>query len=201
MPRNGSGTYSLPASYLATDGQTATAAQHNDPLEDLRTDANAQRPVTAGGTGGANEDQARDNLGITDRLDGTVAITPDLEDGTMFKGVAIGGDLLSTEGGKTLTGGFDVTPHDATTITTGTFTPDPADGNSQYMVNGGAHTLAPPTASMVVKYTNNASAGIVTTSGFTLVSGDELTTTNGEVFLLYIAIVDGTSHLNVVAMQ
>lgn len=35
MPRNGSGTYSLPPIYLATPGTTIQAQQHNDPLTDI----------------------------------------------------------------------------------------------------------------------------------------------------------------------
>lgn len=36
MPFNGSGAYSLPAGYAATANATATASQHNTPLEDIR---------------------------------------------------------------------------------------------------------------------------------------------------------------------
>ena len=35
MPRNAAGVYTLPATYLAVTGEVATAAQHNDPLEDI----------------------------------------------------------------------------------------------------------------------------------------------------------------------
>lgn len=51
MPRSGPGVYTLPATYEATTGLTATATQHNDPLEDLEADANTPRPIVAGGTG------------------------------------------------------------------------------------------------------------------------------------------------------
>lgn len=64
MSRNGSGVYSLPAGYLATTGQAATATQHNTPLEDLEDDANDPRPVVAGGTGADNAAGARTNLGL-----------------------------------------------------------------------------------------------------------------------------------------
>jgi microcystin-dependent protein len=47
MPRNGSGVYSLPAGYLATTGQAATATQHNTPLEDIASEITASLP-TAG---------------------------------------------------------------------------------------------------------------------------------------------------------
>ena len=64
MSRDGGGVYTLPAGYLATGGATATAAQHNDPLEDLATDANTARPIVAGGTGATTAAAARSNLGI-----------------------------------------------------------------------------------------------------------------------------------------
>lgn len=35
MPTNGSGVYTLPATYLAVSGNTILASQHNDPLEDI----------------------------------------------------------------------------------------------------------------------------------------------------------------------
>ena len=60
MPRNGGGVYSLPATYEAITGQTATATQHNDPLEDLESDANLVRPIVAGGTGADTAVEAAD---------------------------------------------------------------------------------------------------------------------------------------------
>ena len=94
------------------------------------------------------------------------------------------------------------TVFDAGTKSSGTYTPDPESGNLQKAVNGGAHTLAPPAfdTTMVIQYTNNASAGAVTTSGFTKVDGS-FTTTNGHDFLCYIARVNSFTHLNIVAMQ
>jgi len=64
MPRNGAGTYSLPSSYLAVNATTATVDQHNEPLEDLQTDANAARPIAAGGTGATSASGARTALGL-----------------------------------------------------------------------------------------------------------------------------------------
>jgi hypothetical protein len=64
LPRNGSGIYSLPAVYEAATGETATAAQHNTPLEDLQSDANAVRPIVAGGTGASSASAARTALGL-----------------------------------------------------------------------------------------------------------------------------------------
>lgn len=73
MSRDGGGVYSLPAGYLATTGQTATAAQHNSPLEDLEADMNIVRPVVAGGTGGATEDAARVALEIDGKVQSKAA--------------------------------------------------------------------------------------------------------------------------------
>lgn len=64
MPRNGSGVYSLPSGYEATTGQTATASQHNSPLEDIKDDLNAARPIVAGGTGATTASAARTALGL-----------------------------------------------------------------------------------------------------------------------------------------
>lgn len=116
---------------------------------------------------------------------------------------AFNADILKADTADTLTAGFDATEHDAGTQSSGTFTPDPADGNFQKAVNGGAHTLAPPgkTCTMIIQYTNNASAGVVTTSGFTVVDGDSLTTTDGDEYFLYITEVNGFSRLTVSALQ
>jgi hypothetical protein len=44
MPRDGNGTYSLPAGYEAITGQTIEASQHNPPLEDIRDALTASLP-------------------------------------------------------------------------------------------------------------------------------------------------------------
>ena len=112
-------------------------------------------------------------------------------------------DILRADTADTLTAGFATTVHDAGTKTTGTFTPDEANGNIQKAVNGGAHTLAPPTndCTLLIQYTNNASAGAVTTSGFTLVDGDTISTTNADDFFFYITKANGFSLLTVKALQ
>jgi len=81
---------------------------------------------------------------------------------------AFDADTLKADTADTLTAGFDATPHALGTITTGTVTPDPADGNFQYGVNNGAFTLAPPgvNCTIVVTLTNDSSAGAITDSGF-----------------------------------
>lgn len=90
----------------------------------------------------------------------------------------------------------------AGTKTTGTFTPNPVNGGHQYAINGGAHTLAPPTVDceITIAYTNNASAGAITTSGFTKVTGS-FTTTNGDDFMCEIIRVNSFSLLRITALQ
>ena len=114
-----------------------------------------------------------------------------------------GTDYLDKGTTSTLTAGYSATPYSAGTKSSGTFTPDEANGNFQYYTNGGAHTLAPPTnnCTLIIQITNNGSAGAVTTSGFTKVSGDSLTTTNGDDFFAFVTKCNGFSHLAVQALQ
>lgn len=125
-------------------------------------------------------------------------------------GVAIGSDVqafdadtLKADTADNLTAGFSTTVHDAGTKSSGTYTPDQDDGNIQRAINGGAHTLAPTAddCAVIIQYTNNASAGTITTSGFTLVDGDDISTTNGDDFFFYLTKANGFSLLTVKALQ
>lgn len=104
---------------------------------------------------------------------------------------------------QTLTGGARVTSKSLGTITTGTVTPDPGDRPQQHYTNGGAHTLAPGAnaGSYLLDITNNSSAGAITTSGWTLVEGDDFTTTNGHKFRCHCSIGEAGSLLSVKAFQ
>jgi len=112
-------------------------------------------------------------------------------------------NIVRANATKALSAGYSATAFNAGTKSSGTFTPDEASGNFQYAVNGGAHTLAPPTnnCTIIVQYTNNGSAGAITTSGFTRVTGAAFSTVNGDDFLAYITKHNGFSLLNVVALQ
>ena len=112
-------------------------------------------------------------------------------------------DTLKADTADNLTAGFSTTVHDAGTKSSGTYTPDQDDGNIQKAVNGGAHTLAPTAddCAIIIQYTNNASAGTITTSGFTLVDGDDISTTNGDDFFFYLTKANGFSLLTVKALQ
>lgn len=101
--------------------------------------------------------------------------------------------------------GFTVTPFNAGTLTTGTFTPVPASGNYQYLINGGAFSIAAPAAdcAITLMVTNNASAGAITFTGFTVgaSTGSPLTTTNGNRFIITIVRINGVSTYTVYALQ
>lgn len=103
--------------------------------------------------------------------------------------------LATRSGDQALTGGRTFTAVDDGTRTSGSYIPSPAGGNLRRIVNGGAFTLSAPVASgdyeLTVQVTNNASAGIITFSGFSRVVGDALTTTNGDDFLLVITKING----------
>jgi hypothetical protein len=115
-------------------------------------------------------------------------------------------NVLKSNATATLTKGFTSTGFNAGTKSSGTYTPDPADGNMQYGVNGGAFTLAAPTVagdySIIVQITNNGSAGAITFTGFSVTpTGDTLTTTNGDDFFFFITKLNGFISLNKLKLQ
>ena len=112
-------------------------------------------------------------------------------------------DILKADTTDVLTVGYATTPYNAGTKSSGTFTPNEANGQQQYYINGGAHTLAPPTNNtcITLQVTNNGSAGAITTSGFTIVTGDALTNANGDDFFLRVEKLNGFSQLHVTALQ
>lgn len=87
---------------------------------------------------------------------------------------------------------------DLGTVSSGTTTLAFSFNRIQRLVNNGAFTLAPPASgegTIVLEITNGASAGAITTSGFSSVSGDAFDTTNANKFLCSIAVVNGESYL------
>jgi hypothetical protein len=85
------------------------------------------------------------------------------------------------------------------TVSSGTYTPLYSDGNFQHYTNGGAHTLAPPAniCTLVIECTN-ASAGAITTSGFSIVDGDTYSSSGTKKHLFYITKTQNYSRLTVV---
>ena len=114
-------------------------------------------------------------------------------------------EILKADTDDNVTAGYTATADNDGTKSSGTYTPAPSGGNLKRIVNGGAFTLAAPTAAgdytMVIQMTNNASAGTITVSGFSKQSGDSLTTTDGDDFFLYITKINGFTSLTVQELQ
>lgn len=112
-------------------------------------------------------------------------------------------DTLFADTDDILTAGFAGTDDDDGTQSSGTYTPIYTGGNYKEIVNGGAFTLAPManTSTLVLQITNNASAGAITTSGWTIVTGDTISTTDADDFMCYLTVNNSFSHLHVVALQ
>lgn len=64
MPRNISGIMSKPPGTTAVADAKIESVPYNAVIDDLIADANAPRPIAAGGTGAVNATQARANLGL-----------------------------------------------------------------------------------------------------------------------------------------
>lgn len=117
--------------------------------------------------------------------------------------LTVGADIAQlTEADQVITGGARVTSLSLGTITTGTVTPDPGDRQLQHYTNGGAHTLAPGsnTGSYILDITNDGSAGAITTSGWTKVTGS-FTTTNSHKFRCLCVVGNAGSTLHIDPMQ
>jgi hypothetical protein len=89
-----------------------------------------------------------------------------------------------------LTGGVILKPANLGTMSSGTITIDCGKNPEQFLIDGGAFTLAAPKndSSCLVLVRNNGSAGAITFSGFNVGSatGDALDTTNAHLFTLSI---------------
>lgn len=152
-------------------------------------------PFTSGGTIGPNSSTVGD-VTCWNNTSGTL-----LSDcGFLATSVA---SLTTTD--QTLSGGANVTSFSIGTESTGTFTPDCGKGPLQFLVNGGAFTLAAPAndGSCDLLSTNNASAGAISFSGFTVGSntGDALTTTNTNKFIIHIERINSTATYIIKALQ
>ena len=65
MPRSGGGVYSKPAGTTAVPNTTIESAKFNSVIDDIATDLNTARPISAGGTGSTTAADARTALGIS----------------------------------------------------------------------------------------------------------------------------------------
>lgn len=106
---------------------------------------------------------------------------------------------------NTVTVGYALTPYNGGTVSSGTYTPAPANGNYQYYTNNGAHTLANPASDCAIDIlvTNGSTAGAITFTTFTVGStvGDALTTTNTNKFIISIRRINSVSTYTIKALQ
>lgn len=107
MPRNGSGVYSKPTGTTATPNTTIQSSQFNATIDDLVADANAARPISAGGTGATTAAQARANLLVAQAQSNTT-------DATAGRGLIVGA-------GGLLTNAPAITATDLNNVTTGLY--------------------------------------------------------------------------------
>jgi hypothetical protein len=97
MARNGSGVYSLPPGTVITNGTTSNVSQLNTPLQDLEADANAARPIVAGGTGASSAASARQNLAVPGTADAaTVTGAWTFSNTVAFASINVGGNIQLT---------------------------------------------------------------------------------------------------------
>lgn len=138
---------------------------------------------------------------VQDNSDNVICIAYIRADGTPLLSTILRSDVSSN-----LTKGFTSTTYDNGTKSSGTFTPDPANGAHQKATFNGALTLAPPSTgtgdatTVTLTVTNGASAGAITTSGFTKKDGS-FDTTSGNKFKCFMTVDSVASYLNIVAMQ
>lgn len=97
----------------------------------------------------------------------------------------------------TISKGFYLSPYSIGSVSSGTLTPDAANGNYQYLTNNGAFTLAAPGTACAIDILviNGASAGAITLSGFKTpgagAGGNTYATTSGAWFILSIRRLGG----------
>jgi hypothetical protein len=77
-----------------------------------------------------------------------------------------------------------------------------SDGIIRRYSNGAAHTLAPSAENgfSYFKISNISTAGVITVSGFTKVTGS-FATTNNNIYFVTATTIDGTSHLEIVLVS
>ena len=195
-----SATASATSATASASSATAAASSASDAATSAASLTFASQSEAETGT---NNTKSMTPLRVKQAVDSYGILATDI--GTTVQ--AFDADTLKADTADELTAGFSSAAEDAGTKSSGTFTPSPDGGNFQHFVNGGAHTLGVPAknCAMVLLMKNNSSAGTLTTSGYTKVDGDDLSTTNGDEFFLYITRYnDGStsfSALTVKALQ
>jgi hypothetical protein len=186
--------------------------------------------IDRGGTGAITVSAARTNLGLTSAA--TMSLPVSVANGGTGTGTAGGTaldnisafsgtgvvkrtgagaysfltDVLESGVTATISVGYNVTPFNGGTVSSGTYTPAAANGNYQYLTNNGAFTLAVPAADCAIDIlvTNGASAGTITfAAGYKVGAntGSPLTTTNTNQFVISIRTINAISTYSIYALQ
>ena len=117
-------------------------------------------------------------------------------------------NVLKADATAQISAGYTLAPKDNGVFSTGTFTPNPALGNYQFLTNNGPFAIVPPAndCAMLIVVTNGAAAGAITlaTPGWKVPasgSGDPYVLTAGFIFHLNIVRVNGVATYTWKALQ
>lgn len=166
MPRSG-GIYSKPSGTTAVFGQTIQSSKFNELVDDIVTDLNTARPISAGGTGATTAATARTALGSTATGDALfTAASAAAARTTLGTGVAGLEFLASLDASSSATmdfTAFDATRYDAYKFILGNLIPatDGATLNLRLSTDGGSSFISTSTYSTAaaVASPTNAIAG------------------------------------------
>lgn len=191
MPRDGSGTYTLPAGSTVTNGDTSDASDINAPLADLEADMNTVRPIVAGGTGANTLVAAQSALKIP-AYNGT----PTISGAWVYTGNQTFNDSVAIRFG---TGADTSISHDGTN----TIIADASSGliakTASFKVQNAAGTedMIEAVQDSFVKLRHNNTARLTTTSSGVDVTGtcdaDNFTLPDGPLGMTLIGTVNITS--------
>ena len=187
---------STQGSILYRNGSAWVALAPGTAGQVLQSGGAGANPSWTSAASGYTDEQAQDAIAAMLAAGTHTNITVTYNDGSNSMSLALN---------TALTGGFTSSSYNLGTVTSGTVTPDPTNGNLQHMTANGAFTLAVPTASgeytIAIEVLNGASAGAISTSGFTKVNGDSYATTNGNKYIFQITKHKNYSLLTIVSLN
>jgi len=159
----------------------------------LSSGVTGQLPLANGGTGANLSDPGADRIVFWDDSAGAITWL------SASTGLTISGTSISTSSSvalldtadQTITGGARVTTNDLGNLSGATITPDPGDRPIQKITNNGAGTIAPGSnqGSYLLVVKNTTGAGAITTSGWSLVTGDSFGTATTAEYLCHCTVV------------